>query len=485
MALAMVALLPPGKLSAQGQQGSGSPYSAYGFGELGGNPQAVQSSMGGVGVALADPYATSQANPASYPYLLLPAFEAGLAVRSVRYETEALSANGRNTRLLGFSLGVPFGKGRWGLALGLNPLTNVGYKFNETAAVEGGSVRYQYTGSGGLDRAFIGAGRVLWQSNDTLDRGTKLSVGANLDYYFGKVEEARKAYYPTGSGYYNSSIASTLIVRSPGATVGFQLAGDLIDLAAAKARMQARKARLTAKDQKAEMAWLNAGKDPTERKALALPKGEGEALRFRIGLSAELPASLAARSTSVANNFVVSASGVEFPRDTAQFIDGARGTLELPILLGLGVAVYNHHWMFTAEHKRRDWAQLKVNVEGYDPRTDLRAAASYAMGASYRPAGAGKGNFFGNMIYRAGARYATDYITVNGTSMDVMGFSAGLSLPLTAGSTQSRFNIGAEFGQRGSTENGLLRERYADIYFGISITPERFTDRWFKRRRID
>ncbi len=201
------------QLKAQGQQGSGSPYSAYGFGELVGSTQVTQSLMGGTGVALADPFSVSQVNPASYTGLLHTCFEVGVAMRNRLYETEAVSTKGRRTDLLGLTVGVPFGKGKWGLALGVNPVSNVGYKLTDEGSVPEGTVRYEYTGTGGLNRAFLGFGHTLWQSNDTLNKGGKLTIGANINYLFGAVEESRKAFYPSGSGYYNSTATATLVVR--------------------------------------------------------------------------------------------------------------------------------------------------------------------------------------------------------------------------------------------------------------------------------
>lgn len=484
MGAAFLAALPSVRSVAQGQQGSGSPYSAYGFGDLAGTSQTVQAMMGGVGIALADPFGVSHANPASYPYLLHTTFEAGVAVRNLAYDTDAISSRGRNTRMQGLTLGVPFAKGRWGIALGVNPVSTVGYKITETAAVEGGTASLVYAGSGGLNRAFVGAGHMIWQRNDSVNRDAKITMGANLDYLFGTVEGSRKVYYPSGNGYYNSSITSSLVVRSPVASIGLQLADDLVGLHRARQRMTARKDRLRKQDAKKEMDLLNAGRDPAQRPKLVLPRGEGEALRFRLGLSLELPASLSARSTTLANNFVVGSTGVEFPRDTASFIDGATGTLEIPLQLGAGFAVYNNHWTLALEHRRRDWSQLRTNVEGYGTTGTLNNGASYAFGASYRPSGSDRGNFITGATFRMGLRYAEDYINVNGRDLSQIGLSLGLSLPVMGSNTRSRINIGTELGQRGTTSDGLLRERYADLYLGIAITPD-LREQWFKKRRID
>ena len=474
----------PTVVMAQAQQGSGSPYSAYGFGELAGTTQATQAQMGGLGVALADPYGVSQIAPASYPFLMHACFEAGLVVRNLRYDTDALSGNGRNTRLLGLSIGVPFGNRRWGMALGLQPFTSVGYRLTENVPLDGGQVQRIYTGNGGLDKAYLGLGHVLWQRTDSLNRGSKLSVGANAEYLFGTVEESRRAIYPTSGNYYNTHVSSSLVMRAPTASVSMQFTGDLIDHDAALARMRMRKERLMARDRREEMDWLNADKDPKDRKAVKMPKGEGEALRFRVGATVELPATLSARHTELANSFITGRTGIELTVDTAKWIDGAKGDIVVPPLFGLGVSLYNSHWTVSLEHRRRDWSRLDINVEGYDQRSVLANSASYAAGATFRPAGEVGGSFLQRTVYRAGVRYTTDYLEVGGAALDQIGMSFGLSLPVMGSSTRSRLNIGTELGQRGTTANGLLRERYADVYIGVTITPD-LREQWFKKRRIE
>lgn len=474
----------PESLRAQGQQGSGSPYSAYGLGELAGPTQVSQALMGGVGIALADPFSVSRINPASYCGLLHTSFEAGGVWRNARYDTETVSNKGQRSELLGLTIGVPFGRGKWGLALGVNPVSDVGYKLTDHGTVPEGNVAYVYTGEGGLNRAFIGLGRMLWQSNDTLNKGSKLSFGVNLDYLFGSVIESRKAIYPFSGNYYNSTVLSELVIRSPMVSTGLQFTGDLISLERAKARLVARKEMLAAKDKKDEMDWLNAGKDLKDRKPLKMPKREAEALRFRIGMAAEIPADLAANRSELVSSWVYTASGIEYTFDTARTINSAKGIVHVPLLLGVGFAVQNSHWTVAAEYRRRDWTELRIDVEGFDNRSTLSTNASYAFGASYRPAGEHSGSFFERSIYRAGIRYSDDYLVVGETQLSQMGASFGLSMPLMNASTRSRLTIGCELGERGTMDNGLIRERYADIYLGITITPD-IREQWFRKRRIE
>ena len=284
-------------VNAQGQQGSGSPYSAYGFGDLFNNTQVTQSLMGVSGVGTSDLFSVSAVNPASYVGLARPVFEAGGVGRIIRYDLDGVTGKGQRTDLLGLSIGVPFAKGKWGFAVGVAPFSKVGYRINNYDTLNTGSrVRYEYSGSGGLNKAFLGLSRVLWQTNDTLERGKKLSFGANINYLFGRVEEARRAYYPTNGNFYNTAIASSLVVRAPTVTVGFQFTGDLVHKERVAVSLAERLARLLAKDARLEQEWINDGKEPEKYKHITIDNRQAEALRYRIGIASELPASLAANT---------------------------------------------------------------------------------------------------------------------------------------------------------------------------------------------
>lgn len=444
--MAVLLLLTPLVAAAQGQQGSGSPYSAYGLGELMGSTQVAQATMGGLGVAVMDPASVISANPASYVTLQRTCFETGVVVRSSKFAASDAESRGRRTDMLGLSLGIPFGQGRWGMALGVTPLSSVGYRITDTGSLpnEGGTVTYRYTGDGGLNKAFVGAGLIVAQKRDTLNNGYRLSVGANVGYVFGTIEEARKAVYPISSGYYNTSVISSLVLRDPIFNAGVQFQGDL-------------KRRINR---------------------------EAQGLRYLVGVAMDVPSNIGARRTDVITNYAVSGSGVEVPFDTVFYADGQKGTLSLPLGLGVGYTVYNAHWSVSAEVKRRDWRDLRVKVEGYDLPTTLASNTTYIIGGSYRAAKEVGGSFWQRTIYRAGFRYNNDYLVVGGKQLHEMALSAGVSLPLMGSSTRSRINIGTELGERGTTDNGLIRERFASLYVGITITPDG-REFWFKKRRIE
>jgi len=435
-------LLLPLLTLAQGQQGSGSPYSAYGFGDLLGNTQVARRSMGGLGIAYNDPFGVDPSNPASYSSLVRPVFEAGVAVRNAKVDGEAISGTGRRTDLLGLSLGVPFGHGRWGVALGLAPYSRVGYRISTTAPLASGEgdVAYTYTGTGGLNRVYGGVSKAFDGRRDSLGNGHRLAIGVNYTHLFGSLVETRQAVYPT-DGYYHSNAQRSVYIHDGVLSLGAQFQGML-------ARHRSREVR----------GW-----------------------RYTVAASMELPADLTAERTEVVNSFVYSAIGTEIAFDTALYVLDETGSIGLPAAVGVGLALQNDHWAFSAEHRSRTWSLLEENGVR---RNDLADLSQLAFGASYRPAGDIGGSFWERTIYRAGIRYLNDYLVVDGQQLSQIGMSFGMSLPVMGSSTRSRLNFGMELGERGERSNGLLRERYADLFVGIAITPD-LREQWFKKRRIE
>jgi hypothetical protein len=475
---ALLAFLVPGALDAQEQQGSGSPYMAHGLGDLIGSNQVSQANMGGTGIALMDPISVIHANPASYVGLRMPVFETGLVSRGIRYEREGERTTGSRTDLLGISLGVPVGHGsilegraqrasRWGFALGLAPMARVGYSISDqgTEPVSGSNVRYAYSGNGGLNKAFLGVGLVLWQSNDTIEKGSRLAMGANINYLFGSLEEVRRAYYPVASNIYNTNVSNRLTIRAPVPSVGFQFSGDLVREQRVQAALDARRGRA-----------VEGGRSARNRVA--------EPLRYILGASAELPTAMGAENTRLVNSFAVGASGVEFPFDTVLHLVGERGTVDLPMLIGVGASVYNSRWMVSVEHRRRDWSLFAIQVEGAENRSQLTMQEVYALGASFKPAGNRSGTLLQRTTYRAGMRLVQDYRIVNGQQLQEIGMGFGIGLPVMNNTTRSRINLGVELSERGSLENGLMRERSVNFFLGLTITPD-VRESWFKKRRLD
>lgn len=422
-----------------------SPYSSYGFGDLIGNTQVPQALMGGVSVTTLDPYSVASLQPASYAGLQKTTFEIGGVGRRVQLRSDEGSQVRTSARFLGFGLGVPFGSGRWGLALGLAPFSDVGFEITDKAYLsDGQEVDLKYLGDGGLNRAYAGLGWAVWQNRDSLGNGERLTVGANFNYVFGGIERTRKAIYPTGQNYVNDRAFSSLTMRDPTYDVGIQFQGGL-----------------------------------KQRRSLDDPLW-----RYVVGVTVQPQVSLGARRTELITSYTVGSSGVEFTRDTIAYSESVRGKVKVPLAWGLGAGIVGPAWSVMAEIRQRDWSRSRIDVEGYQAPAPLGNSLYYGLGASWTPSGGRAGGFLERSTYRVGFFHQQDYLIVNGEQLKEIGMSFGTSLPVMSSITRSRFNLGVQLGKRGTQANGAIDERYVALYVGVSITPD-LREKWFKKTRIE
>jgi hypothetical protein len=164
--------------------------------------------------------------------------------------------------------------------------------------------------------------------------------------------------------------------------------------------------------------------------------------------------------------------------------------MTLPASYGFGFSIKNARWNFTAEARMRDWSGLEIDVDGYELPEGLASGYTVAAGMSFHPIGARDGivtaerEFFKRAWYRMGLRYANDYLVVKDHQLSEMAFTLGTSLPILGAFGRTRLDLGVELGQRGTESDGLILERFANVFVGISYSPD-FRETWFRKRRIE
>ena len=157
------------------QNGTTSPYSFFGIGEIKFKGTAENRSMGGLNV-FSDSIHLNIQNPASVANLRLVNFASGGSYKYVNQQTETESQNATATTLDYFALGIPMGK--FGASFGILPYTSVGYNLESISD----DVNKQYTGTGGMNKVFLA---LAYQITP------KFNLGIDANYNFGNVE--RKA----------------------------------------------------------------------------------------------------------------------------------------------------------------------------------------------------------------------------------------------------------------------------------------------------
>jgi hypothetical protein len=155
------------------QEGTSSPYSFYGIGDVRFKGTQDVRSMGGLGV-LKDSIHINLENPASYTGLVQTTFTIGGTYSTTQLKNSSKTENASRSSFDYLAVGLPIGK--FGVGFGLMPYSSVGYKIQEAGTTTTGSRIFD--GKGGLNKFFVGLGYQVTP---------KISVGADLNYNFGTI----------------------------------------------------------------------------------------------------------------------------------------------------------------------------------------------------------------------------------------------------------------------------------------------------------
>lgn len=154
------------------QEGTASPYSFYGIGEVKFKGTVDTRAMAGIGI-LNDSIHLNLQNPAALSSLKLTTFTVAGTFSPSKFKTTSEEEKAQRTSFDYLSVAFPVGK--IGLNFGLMPYSSVGFKiFKETSANA-----KRYFGEGGLNRFFVAGSYQVTK---------KFSFGLNVAYNFGEIE---------------------------------------------------------------------------------------------------------------------------------------------------------------------------------------------------------------------------------------------------------------------------------------------------------
>ncbi|MEP6803847.1 MAG: hypothetical protein ABI892_04940 [Flavobacterium sp.] len=157
------------------QQGTASPYSFFGIGDVRFKGTLENRSMAGVSLEQ-DSIHLNIENPASYASLGQTTFTIGGTFGSSTLKTNEGSAKAQRSTFDYLAIGIPMGK--FGASFGLIPVTSVGYKIqNDNTGTDGGTST-QLQGKGGVNKVYFGLGYKIKKN---------WTIGADAQYNFGKI----------------------------------------------------------------------------------------------------------------------------------------------------------------------------------------------------------------------------------------------------------------------------------------------------------
>lgn len=431
--------------TAFAQQNVSSPYSRYALGDINSGIFAPYAGMASAGIALADSNFLNYTNPASYSFIQehKPIFDIGIAGQFIKASSANDEERYNAVGLRNIALGFPVSK-RTGISFGIMPFSSVGYNMSvkvEESSI--GEVTYNYNGSGGINRLYLGTGVKI--INKPFH---KLSAGINASFVFGNMERNSTAIYPSGIGILHSKVVYNTIVSD------FIIDGGILY-----------------KGKISKNNWIS------------------------IGATAGLPSKLSARQEMLAYTFGNTLT--ENLVDTVNYVDTTSGTISIPLRLGYGFALTFNKPLIGSAFRRlvvsgqfelQDWGSYAEEFGSESVTDNLRDSRSAAIGLQFTPyvneSYKDEIRLWQIINYRLGFRYSNTYLQLNNTQLQQYGISFGFGIPLIQSASLSSLNLGFEFGKRGTTENNLLLEDYFNFYVGFSISPHR-NDGWFFKRKYD
>ena len=414
-------------VSAQdGTYGAYSPYSIYGIGDISKEGTAFNKSMGGVGVATRNRRFINYLNPAAVTARDSLSFMAdfGLSQSNNVYKQGDLRSAHNTFNIYNFVMSFPIYRSS-AFMVGITPFSDTGYDFSSIETDpniigQTGNISYDSYGTGSVYNVFAGAGVTLWK---------RLSLGAEAIYYFGNLDKVTNMDY-SNSSYRSVNSGNDLMIRGTTGKFGLQyeqkLGGDVSMIIGATYRLS------------------------TSMK--------GNSINYRY-----------AKQDSVT--------------DTLKYQEGdlRKAGLKFADELGVGISVKGgEKWTAEFNYFRSDWRNSGFDSNsGFSVKSDNETftstvSQSFRAGFEIVPNRNDIRYYLRKCAYRAGVYYDQSYYKLNGNNVNSMGITLGVTLPVFR--LYNGLTLGVDLGQRASTRNNMIRERYATFMIGFNIH-----DIWFQK----
>jgi hypothetical protein len=355
-------------------------------------------------------------NPASFAALRFTAFTVGLSYNSTQLKSDSKSENAKRTTFDYLAVALPLGK--LGVGFGLIPYTSVGYNIQSTNPKPEG-VNNIMKGTGGLNKAFFSLGYTVIPN---------LVVGGDIQYNFGRINNSNLEF----------------------------LSGVLVG---------------TEEKNKADLNGFSVN--------------FGAMYKYKIYKKTNLYTSLTyAPQTTLSSTNTKNISTVKYNENYEVFvydimaIKEIRTDLKIPQKTSIGFGVgETKKWLLGMQFVFQDVGKLANDYNTVDNVT-YDKMSSYSLGGFYVPNNNVFSKYYQKIVYRGGLKYTKTGTIINAQEINEKAITFGMGLPILG--SISNANVGLEYGQRGTTSNGLIQENYLTLALSFSLN-----DKWFGHRKID
>ena len=422
-------------MSAQeGTYGAYSPYSIFGIGDISKEGTAYNKSMGGTGIATRNKRYINYLNPAAVTARDSLSFMAdfGLVQNNKMFAQGDLRSGNNTFNIYDFVMTFPIWRSS-AFMVGVTPYSDVGYDFSSVETDPGiigntGNITYDSFGTGGVYQAFVGAGVTFWK---------KLSVGAEMIYYFGNIDKVTNMDFSDNT-YISLNSGNELFLNAVTGKFGLQYEQKL-----------------------------------------------GGNVSMILGATYKLGTNVKGYATDYryANQSTVTDS-LKYTVDTL-----AKSGIRFGDELGVGISLKGgDKWSAEFDYLRSDWSNSGMeNAKGFsvvgDSRFTTTVSESFRAGFEIVPDRNDIRHYFNRCAYRAGAYYDKAYYKLDGNAVNSMGITFGMTLPIETDNSYGRYNgisLAVDIGQKAHSRNNMIRERYVMFVVGFNIH-----DLWFRKHQYN
>jgi hypothetical protein len=445
-----LAFVITGFLLSKAQAQVNSPFTRYGIGELYSTPHAISRAMGGLSAAYSDGNANNAGqsvnfqNPATYGSFYYSTLDLGVYIDSRNLTSKNPSGKFGSTNFLPayLAVGVPLNRAKGlGLAIGLKPVSRIGYSVQNNSRAAGDSLQTLYEGEGGVNQAFIGVAK-RWKG---------LSIGFNTGYNFGNKDVSTKKNFINDTVFYYSSSSGTKTHFG-----GMFFTGGL-------------QYEVTLSSKVNELAKTT------------------EQYHLRFGLTGTIGQTMNATADVDKYTFTYNTQG-EAKIDSVAGQDDIKGSVYIPGTYAAGITLHKttansrglfELWSIGMEYTATNWTKYRF----YDQTDQLADSWQFKLGIQFAPDPLSGRNFWNSVNYRLGAFMGKDYLDPDGKGLKLFGVTFGAGLPVRKFSNYTdqvtMINTAFQFGKRGSAVNNVT-ETYFAFVLGFSLS-----DLWFVKRKYD
>lgn len=404
---------------------TGSPYSQMGIGDISHKAFGQSKAMGGIGLGIRTNRHLNISNPAAYTALDSNnvIYEIGIIGELNKIEANGTDELKKSGGIDYFALGFRATK-HWYASAGLLNMSEVDYLISiDKTTPYNGIIRNYYYGEGGIYKAY------LTNSFEIIKK--QLSVGINLAYNFGSINNVKSTIFMQDPYAYNSKYQEKNSIYGLTIDGGLQYTYNI-------------------------------------KKNTDITLG----LTYSGNMKINKKSNIIGGSTSNSGESRKSIRGIVEGelRDTIYQAKDLENKLEVPQEIGVGIAWENKNkFIIGADVIYQNWSKIKSDIK-------LNDQISAHIGMEFIPDKNSITNYFKRTHYRIGAYMKQSYIMIDNNNINDYGITFGLGLPLRG----SSFNLVFEFGQRGSNDKGLIKENYGILTLNLSLL-----DIWFLKRKYN